>query len=226
MPEFSQQAAAEIGRRLFALDGPIRRLDGERDLNFLVGEKGARHVLKIANAEESPAMLECQHLVFERLAASGAFPVVVTARQSVNGNSIETVQAADGTTHACRVLPFVEGRVLREIDTPSSQLLADIGRRMAKLDRALEGFSHPALERPLLWKMETAPGIVETYAPLLDADGRGLVEYFADGYRKRVLARVDELRRSVIHNDANRNNLVVDESETQLLSVIDFGDMV
>ena len=34
------------------------------------------------------------------------------------------------------------------------------------------------------------------------------------------------MRRQVIHNDANRNNLVVDESASRLLSVIDFGDMV
>ena len=74
--------------------------------------------------------------------------------------------------------------------------------------------------------METAPDIVETWGPLLDADQRRLVEHFADGYRQRVLPRVGELRRSVIHNDANRNNLVIDEAETRLLSVIDFGDMV
>jgi hydroxylysine kinase len=226
LPEFSEDEAAEIGRRLFALEGPIRRLDGERDLNFLIGEKGARHVLKIANAAESPAMLECQHRVFERLASAAVFPVVVTARESVNGNTIETVHAADGGAHACRVLPFVEGQVLHEIDTPSPQLLADIGRRLAKLDRALQGFSHPALERPLLWKMETAPEIVETYRPLLNAEGRELVEHFADGYRQRVLPRTGELRRTVIHNDANRNNLVIDETKTQLLCAIDFGDMV
>ena len=226
LPEFSIEEAAAIARRLFALEGPIRQLDGERDLNFLLGEKGARHVFKIANAAESPAMLECQHQVFERLAAAKVFPVIVTARESVNGNTIEIVEAADGNAHACRVLPFVEGRLFHEIDAPSSQLLADIGRRLAKLDRALEGYSHPALERPLLWKMETAPGIVETYGPLLDATELTLVEHFAGSYRQRVLPRTVELRRTVIHNDANRNNLVIDESGSQLLSAIDFGDMV
>jgi Ser/Thr protein kinase RdoA (MazF antagonist) len=226
LPAFELDEAAKIARRLFALDGPIRQLDGERDLNFLIGAPGDRFVFKIANAEESPAMLECQHQVFERLAAARVFPATVTARQSVNGNKIETVLDADGRTHVCRVLPYVEGRLFREIENPSAQLLTDIGRRLALLDRALDGYSHPALERPLLWKMDTALEIADGYSPLLDPASRALVDHFADGYRQRVMPRIADLRRSVIHNDANRNNLVVDESAARLLSIIDFGDMV
>jgi len=226
LPEFEIGEATKIAHRLFALDGPIRQLDGERDLNFLLGAPGERCVFKIANAEESPAMLECQHAVFERLAAAQVFPVTVKARQSVNGNSIETVHDASGRAHVCRVLPFVEGCLLRDIEKPSLALLEDIGSRLALLDRALQGFSHPALERPLLWKMDSAPQIVDSYSPLLDDASRGLVEHFADGYRRRVVPRLAQLRRAVIHNDANRNNLVVDESATRLQSIIDFGDMV
>ena len=226
LPEFEAGEAAEIAHRLFALDGPIRQLDGERDLNFLIGVPGERWVFKIANLEESPAMLECQHQVFERIAAARVFPATVTARQSVNGKTIETVHDALGRTHVCRVLPFVEGRLLREIENPSLDLYTDIGGRLALLDRALEGFTHPALERPLLWKMDIAPQIVDSYSPLLDDESRALVDHFADGYRRRVVPRLAQLRRAVIHNDANRNNLVVDESGSQLLSIIDFGDMV
>ncbi len=226
LPEFEIGEALEIARRLFALDGPIRPLDGERDLNFLLGAPGERCVLKIANAAESPAMLECQHRVFERLAAARVFPATVTARESVNGKTIETVYDAGGRAHICRVLPFVEGCLLRELENPSLALLEDIGRRLALLDRALQNFTHPALERPLLWKMDSALEIVDSYSPLLDDGLRGLVDHFASGFRQRVVPRLAQLRRAVIHNDANRANLVVDESGSRLLSIIDFGDMV
>jgi hypothetical protein len=226
LPEFGLDEAAALARQLYGLDGPIRQLDGERDLNFLVGEPGARFVFNIANAGESPAMLECQHRIFERLAAARVFPATVTARKSVNGKTIETVQGADGLNHACRVLPYVEGRLLRDIENPSAALLADIGRRLALLDRSLDHFSHPSLERPLLWKMDTALEIVGSYAPLLDQAARELVDHFADGYRQRVVPQLGRLRRAVIHNDANRANLVIDDSATCLLSIIDFGDMV
>ena len=38
--------------------------------------------------------------------------------------------------------------------------------------------------------------------------------------------RFPELRTSVIHNDANDNNILVQESGSQVKSIIDFGDMV
>jgi len=227
LPEFGIDEAAALARQLYGLDGPIRQLDGERDLNFLIGPPGARFVFKIANGDEDPAMLECQHLVFERLATAAAFPLTATVRSSLRGRPIETVHNAAGGEHVCRVLPFLEGRLLHELANPSLELLADIGRHMAKLDRALQGFSHPALERPLLWKMDRALDVLASCKPALaDAGRRETVEFFERGYRNRVVPRLAELRRAVIHNDANRNNLLVDASGSRLLSVIDFGDMV
>ena len=68
LPEFDSAEAAEIARHLFALEGPMKQLHGERDLNFLIDDARGKFVFKIANAQESPAMLECQHQVFQTLA--------------------------------------------------------------------------------------------------------------------------------------------------------------
>jgi Ser/Thr protein kinase RdoA (MazF antagonist) len=227
LPEFDIREAAAFAADLFAVSGPIKKLDGERDLNFLIGEAGERHVFKIANAQESPAMLECQHQVFQRLAEAQVFPSVATARESINGKLIETVHSRAGEAHACRLLPFIEGRMLVEVETLEPALLEDIGRRLAMLDLALGSFSHPALERPLLWKMDNALEVLESFKPLLAGDERaGLVGHFESAYRARAVPRFGELRRAVIHNDANRANLLVDERGERVVSVIDFGDMV
>jgi len=227
LPQFDTAEVADMTRRLFALDGSIRQLDGERDLNFLINDTGAKFVFKIANAQESPAMLECQHLVYQRLAEAKVFPRVATALESVNGRLIETVSDAKGRQHYCRVLPFIEGRMLTDLSELAPQLLTDLGHRLALLDKALVSFSHPGLERPLLWHMPDALTILETYKPLLaDKNQRALVETFENGYRERLLPRQHDLRRSVIHNDANRANVLVDETGLQVVSIIDFGDMM
>lgn len=227
LPDFDLNEAGEIARRLFSLEGPIKPLDGERDLNYLIGEKGRRHVFKIANALESPAMLACQHQVFELLDNACVFPQVATARASVNGNFIEILQSKSGGEHACRVLPFIEGRMLAEVDRLGIDLLDHLGRELAKLDRALQGFEHPALERPLLWRMDNAMEVLESFKPLLaNGNQRALVEHFEAGYRAGVLPRLPELRRAVIHNDANRANVLVNEAGSEVVSVIDFGDMI
>jgi len=227
LPEFDATEAAEIARRLFALEGPMKQLHGERDLNFLIDDAGGKFVFKIANAEESPAMLECQHQVFQRLAEAGVYPSVATALASVNGNYIETAQDAQGNVHYCRALPFIDGHLWADFDQSKPELLADLGQRLALLDQALAGFSHPGLERPLLWNMESALPVLDEYKPLLtSADERSLVEHFETGFRERVLPLQNELRRSVIHNDANRQNVIVDDRGQQVISIIDFGDML
>ena len=79
----------------------------------------------------------------------------------------------------------------------------------------------------MLWKMDRALDVLESFKPLLATRReRELVEYFESGYREGVLPLQSELRRAVIHNDANRGNVLVDESGSRVISIIDFGDMV
>jgi Ser/Thr protein kinase RdoA (MazF antagonist) len=227
LPEFDAAQTADIAQRLFALQGPMKLLHGERDLNYRISDARGKFVFKIANADESPDMLDCQHQVFERLQRERVFPLVACALESINGKQIETVWDAHGRKHYCRVLPFLEGRMWSEIQISSSALLQDLGANLARLDRALAGFSHPGLERPLLWNMEATGVGLAAYKPLLaNDDERSLVEHFENGYLTRVMPVQDQLRRGVIHNDANRENVIVDGNGRRVTSIIDFGDMI
>ena len=226
LPDFTLEQAAQFAQELYRLEGSLKPLNGERDLNYLIDNGESKYVFKIANAEESPAMLECQHEVFERLSQAKVFPQNVTALRSTNGGTIENVHSAQGS-HACRVLPFIEGRMLSEIDQFDPALLDDFGRKLARLDRALEGFNHPALERPLLWDLSIASDIVDNYRPLLSSDEQNaLVMFFTDRFRRRVLPGAQQLRRAVVHNDANRGNVVIEPSGQSVVCLIDFGDMI
>ena len=46
------------------------------------------------------------------------------------------------------------------------------------------------------------------------------------GFRMRVLPLQNDLRRAVIHNDANRENVIVSASGNEVAGIIDFGDMM
>ncbi len=227
LPQFETTRVASLAAELYGLEGSLRLLHGERDLNFLVDSPRGRFVFKIANSLESPAMLECQHEVFERLADAAVFPTVATALESNFGRKIETVVDAEGRRHACRVLPFIEGRLLGSVDTRAPAMLRDLGGRLAQLDTALNGYSHAALERPLLWKMDDVESTVARFAPLLASDSqRRLIMHFLGIYHREAGKRLGELRRGVIHNDANGGNVLLDDSGTRVVSIIDFGDMI
>jgi 4-aminobutyrate aminotransferase-like enzyme/Ser/Thr protein kinase RdoA (MazF antagonist) len=230
LPRFSISRVALIISRLYQLEGNLTALAGERDLNFLLTSKSGKFVFKIANGEESIQMLECQHQVFEKLDADAVFPQSWLAVDSINQKSIESISDDKGRGHYCRMLPYVEGKLLSTVKPHFPGLLYDLGKTLARLDRTLGDFSHPALDRPLLWKMHEAAGTLQRFKPILATDRqRDLIEYFEKQFRETVLPVDKQLRRSLIHNDANDNNVIVDcpsPWHQTVSSIIDFGDMV
>ena len=227
LPDFDSGEAALQAQQLFSLQGRIKALAGERDLNFLIETDRGRFVFKIANANESAAMLECQHLVFEEMARQRVFARVATPLSSLNGRQIETLLSKSGSQHLCRVLPFIEGQLLSSVEAPTEALLQDLGKNLGRLDLALQSFSHKALDRPILWNSCDAEQTLASFKPLLATQSqRQLIEHFEAGFRGRVLAQQTDLRRSVIHNDANDNNVLIDDQQRRVISIIDFGDML
>ena len=230
LPAFSITQAGDLARRLFDLDGSLQALDGERDLNFLVSTERGKFVFKIANRQEQYSMLECQHQVLQILARSGLWQKPVMSIESINGKPIESVTSEAGETHYCRVLPYSEGRLLSSVHPHTPELLYDLGKKLALMDRSLQDFKHEALQRPLLWRMTDALETLQRFKPLLASSGkRALVEHFESHFRRQVLPISDDLRQSAIHNDANDNNLLVSGDsawDQEISAIIDFGDMV
>ncbi len=230
LPCFTLVRAGQWISRLYNLEGELKALAGERDLNFLLSHPSGRFVFKIANRNESADIFDCQHLAFKRLADCRVFPHRLRAVESINGNTTETLHDDDGNAYLCRLVDYVEGRLLSEVNPHFPELLYDLGKRLACLDSALLDFRHEALQRPLLWKLHDALNVIEEYRPLLASDEkRALIETFETHFRDTVLPLDPQLRRSAIHNDANDNNVLVSGDsawDQQVNSIIDFGDMV
>ncbi len=229
LPRFSVREAAAAAKKLYGLEGHCRQLNGERDLNYRFDGPGGRYLFKIANAAEKIGLLECQHQVFERLAQERVFEQAPACVKSLAGKRIETVTAADGARHYARVVGYVEGRLLASVNPHTPELLESLGERLALLDKSLAGFTHAALDRPLLWEMHRADAVAEDFAPLLaSAEQRALVDYFTGLFRAHVLPSSAQLRRGVIHNDANDHNVLVAGDgpwNQRVISIIDYGDM-
>jgi Ser/Thr protein kinase RdoA (MazF antagonist) len=104
---------------------------------------------------------------------------------------------------------------LADYEPHSPALLRDLGRKLGQLDRALAGFDHPAIHRDFHWDLANGNRIIDEYGGLVhDAD---LV------HRCRFEGGTN-LRRSVIHGDANDYNVLVEAD--RVTGVIDFGDIV
>jgi Ser/Thr protein kinase RdoA (MazF antagonist) len=186
-----------------------RRLPSERDQNFLlIDDSDQRFVLKIANPFESRSFLEAQNSVLDYLSER------VTFCQRVIGD------IAEFEGHFVRVVTYLPGVPLAEIKPHTPGLLHDLGQKLGQLTRSLTGFDHPAVHRDFHWDLANGNRIVNEYAPLIeDGELRELV-------LKCRFEPQTELRRSVIHGDANDYNVLVDPESMTVSGLIDFGDMV
>ena len=205
-----------IAEKYFGIQATADELPSERDRNFLLTARdGEKFVLKIANVNEDRETLEAQNAMISHLADRVAFcPRVVPA---LSGEKIVTVER-----HLVRVLSYLPGKPLATV-THSSELLYDLGRKLGQLSCALVGFDHMGAHRDFHWDLVKGPQILDQYEPRINADWlRELVL----NHRRNLCLSVAELRRSVIHGDANDYNVLVDPENRRVVGLIDFGDIV
>lgn len=169
-------------------------------------------MLKIANVLEEREVLAAQDAMMKHLAERVSFcPRVVLA---VSGEEMVVV---DG--RFVRVLSYLPGRPLATVESQTPELLRDLGRKLGRLSRALVGFDHPAAHREFYWDLAQAEKVLEKYRSQIQGEWLREVVAGCD-----VALDVGELRRSVIHGDANDYNVLVDGDE--VVGLIDFGDLV
>ena len=191
-------------------------MPSERDQNFLLAARdGEKFVLKIANVHEKPAVLEAQNAIMSHLVAQGVefCPRVVPA---LSGEQIATVD-----DHLVRVLTYLPGEPLATVESPSRELLHDLGRKLGRLSRALVGFEYVAAHREFHWDLANGSQVIDQFGPQINTDW---LRELVIKYRKNLCLSVAELRRSVIHGDANDYNVLVDRD--RVVGLVDFGDMV
>lgn len=230
-PAFNSTEVQQIVTTHYGLSGVLRELPSERDQNFHVKtDSGKEYVLKIASRLENLETLEFQNSALKHLAGCCDVSAVPPLISSINGREIEQVRSSDGTDHFVRLMSYLPGRVLAKVNPHSPELLYDFGRFLGSITRGLANFDHPAAHRDFYWDLKQASPVIRKYVGSVSgSERRKLVHYFLRLYESLVLPRIDQLRTSVIHNDANDYNVLVNHPHTdkaRFFGIIDLGDMV
>jgi 4-aminobutyrate aminotransferase-like enzyme/Ser/Thr protein kinase RdoA (MazF antagonist) len=220
-PQVDARQAERIARERFRIDGRASELPSERDRNFRIDTGNARFVLKIAARGEDVAVLDLQHAVLQRVRERAPHLAVPRPLADVDGALI-----VESGAHAVRLLTWLPGTPLCEVRPHGRDLWRSIGRFLAELDAALEGFAHPAIDRALFWDPRAAPDVIRAHLAAIEpAAHRALVEELLAGSEPAARA---PLRIGVIHNDANDHNVLVEVAldGARMCGLIDFGDLV
>ncbi len=230
-PSFDVEQAGDIIKSLYGLTGSLNELPSERDQNYhLIADNGREYVLKIAAASEARDTLDMQNSAMDYLSSISSGYASPTVSTSIKGLGIETTESIDGKTHYVRLASFLPGRVLAKVNPHSAELLVDYGRFVGSISKDLVEFDHSAAHRDFYWDLQNASSVIRKYKDLIqDAEKKDLVEYFLDLYESMVVHTAKDLRVSVIHNDANDYNVLVNhphDDEKRTFGILDFGDMV
>lgn len=224
-PDAGPRLTADLLTRVWGIAGEVADLPSERDRNVLVHPDGGGPplVLKISNLVEDPAFLACQETAMIRLAAAGV--PVARSVSALEGRTL--VDLGDPGPPWARVLTYLPGRPLATVDDPSDALLADVGTTMGRTVTALLGFEHPAARRELQWDVQRARDVIAGALPEIDDPGqRARLARVLSTVEGHLVPALSTLRTSVIHNDANDHNILVDKAGERVVGLLDFGDML
>jgi 4-aminobutyrate aminotransferase-like enzyme/Ser/Thr protein kinase RdoA (MazF antagonist) len=179
--------------------------------------------LKIVDGAADPQTTDCQVCVLRHLAEqdpSLPVPRIFATQQGADLGLAEQ----DGVSYATCLMGYLPGQLLADIK-PTPSLLRNIGDTLARVDRALRGFFHPALAQRIAWDVRRLPELMEFAAYVEAADVRRHVEEVFGALKDRLPA-LRGLRSQAIHGDCHAGNLLIDNAAGAVCGVLDFGDMI
>ncbi|GLV43483.1 uncharacterized protein CBL_04025 [Carabus blaptoides fortunei] len=129
--------------------------------------------------------------------------------------------------HVVRLLEFLPGKIFYEVP-PTPDLLYDVGRYVANLNKVLKNFYHTAYKsHKSLWMFEAVPDIKKFLYVVKNKEDKQMIEAIIDEFEIRVLRNMGILEKGMLHGDFNEQNIVVRETEDgswKIDSILDFGD--
>jgi len=221
VPNFDDATINKLLMELYGIEGDISPLVSFEDQNALLKTADAKFIFKIANKRWSHEFLQMQTDVLSYLKTSAPeliFPSIVMTLEK------QTITYVDG--FAIRLLTYLEGDLFTYV-AKTPELYMDVGRFLGKFSKAMQNYSFEVTEgSDELWKLDNVIACKKYLPEVTDEDARDRIERLYKVYEKNILPKLPNLRKAVIHGDANEQNiLVASDNPTKISGLIDFGEM-
>ena len=225
-PNIPKKEAQTIVRDAYGLNLSATMLTSERDQNYLLKEKaGPKYVLKISHAAESLDVLEMQHAALAHIFLYDSEMQLPHPVNTLDGELIFRHKAASNENHYIRMVEYVPGELMKDLEKQTNGLINDLGSFLGRLDLALHGFEHPAARRSFPWDVAQTQFLITSQDNIRSKEDQLIIQHFLQEYEKNIVPISHDLKRAVIHNDGNDHNVIINKNN-RAHGVIDFGDMV
>lgn len=200
----------------------IKQLGGYDNKNFLVIGDGKKYIFKTYNTNDiSPELLEAENNIQNELNKmdSGAFAQPVNFKSGV---SVETHNVESRKVY-CRMLTYSTGLFLDEVEH-TEELFKSLGKFLAETDSKLRGLHNlTIIAKEWPWDVQYLSMNKAYLSDIENPKDRRTVSYFFQQYEQNVQPVAHKLRKALIHNDANEQNVLT--TEGLVSGIIDFGDL-
>lgn len=198
-----------------------KQLNGYESKNYLIKTKSKDFIYKTYKHTTSiNATVEAENdvLLFLQQQFNSFVPKPIPYK---DGSYVKTITPSHNEIG--RMLSFLEGEFLGDAKhTPA--LFEALGTFLAKLDIELKQLTNYTIKaRRCKWDLQYFELNRAYIADIADAKGRNIVTYFFNQFEEIVRPLIPELRKQIIHNDANEWNVLVDGDK--IAGIIDFGDV-
>ena len=227
----------------------IKQLVSYDDVNYHLIIDGTSFLCKIHNGVESKDFIEqwrAQDLDYD--SCSSVIHLQNNIMLHLNAKGIPTNQpqlnsAYDMPAHVqgltvvskehspcdlvVRLLSWMDGTAMCSIQVLPLECLADAGRFLGRMVRALDEFNDPAAERFHAWDGKNTTKIRPFLKYIRDERRRQMISNILDTFQQHILdsGDADKFRTGIIHGDFNDANILINK-DFNICGVIDFGDSV
>ena len=223
MPE---ESAIRLLKDRYGMTGALKRFDTEKDDTFRVTtEDGRRFILKVANPDEPFTEIDFQNSLLRYVETRDPTLPVPRINDTEDGVDIFQIKDVDGSQRCVRLLTFLEGTPLDETQSDKTGRV-QIGKMLARLRYATEGFTHEAEDRYYGWDVQHLLTLEHLLDEVDDYTQRQALSQGLERFR-HIEVKLRQCRKHVLHNDFSKSNIIVDQNNPACVTgIIDFGDAV
>ena len=223
--QISNEQAAALCFEHYQITGKISNLPGELDHNFKIEiDEKTSYVLKINRPNTDPSYLDFQeklllHILDKKPAI--LFPEII--KTSDGQCSFHFIDEAKQERRV-RLLKWIPGRLWSSVNPQLDNLRYCLGETCGEITKRLVDFTHPMATRIFDWDIAQASWTY-SYINLFSTQEKECISFFTEQFQNNEI-EFRSFRKSVIHNDANDNNIIVTDDlvNPSVAAIIDYGD--
>ncbi|SDE39792.1 aminotransferase class III-fold pyridoxal phosphate-dependent enzyme [Ulvibacter litoralis] len=223
----SSEKASQLVKHFFEITSEASKLPGEIDQNFkITSETKAEFILKISHPDTSEAYLDFQQKIHEHLEGYEEIVKAPTYIRNRDGKATSTHTTETGKEVTVRLLTWIPGRLWSHVNPQLDPLRFSLGQQVGLLTKVLSDFNHPEAHRIFQWDIAQSLWTTK-HISLFTAEETQILTHFQTKF-ETAQPTYTTLRKSVVHNDANDNNIIVshDLQSPKVEAIIDYGDAV